>query len=161
MGRYCTRCGNQIKETAKFCSRCGARNVGTVNSTLQQQQIPDNQFAIKTNGVWNNMQNNNPINNFYRNDNVIYTPKTNNVAICGLLASIVGIFIASFMMGISSVICCIGAISRNKYTKEKGNGFAIAGIVIGIIEIVVMLYLMITNKAHYYSSILLYFMNAI
>lgn len=94
MGKYCTRCGSQINENAKFCSRCGARNEVTVNNTVQHQ-VGNNQSAINTKGFGNNTVQNNPINNNYNNDNVIYTPKTNNVAICSLLVSIIGIFVMS------------------------------------------------------------------
>ena len=88
MGKYCSRCGNQISETAKFCGRCGAKNVVAVNNTVQTPVV--NNQSINSSY--------NPINNNYNNDNVIYTPKTNNVAVCSLIASIVGIFIMSMYM---------------------------------------------------------------
>lgn len=85
MGRYCSRCGNQISETAKFCGRCGAKNVVAANNTVQQPVVNNQSINSSCN----------PISNNYNNDNVIYTPKTNNVAICSLIVSIIGIFVMS------------------------------------------------------------------
>ena len=56
--------------------------------------------------------------------------KTNILAIVG--------FILSFFLGIIGSIICIVALSKIKKTGEKGKGFAIAGIVIGIVSFVVI-----------------------
>ncbi len=56
--------------------------------------------------------------------------KTNTLAIVG--------FILSFFLGIVGSIICIVALSKIKKTGEKGKGFAIAGIIIGIVPFVVV-----------------------
>lgn len=57
--------------------------------------------------------------------------KTNTVAIVG--------FILSFFLGIVGTIVSIVALCQIKKTKEKGKGFAIAGIIIGLIPLVAII----------------------
>jgi hypothetical protein len=71
-------------------------------------------------------------------------PQTQGLAIAGFLASVVGLFIASIPLGLLAII--FGGISLKKIRRSqgrlKGRGLAIAGIVIGIIDVVVMIALL-------------------
>jgi hypothetical protein len=68
-------------------------------------------------------------------------PTTNAFAIAGFVVSLVGLFIFGIVMGILAVVfsaIALAQIGSNK-GKYKGKGFAIAGLVIGIVDIVVLL----------------------
>lgn len=144
MGKYCTRCGAMIDTNAKFCTKCGAKTEMQANN-INKQTI-------------NNPISNNDVIMNNDSDNVIYTPKTNNVAVGSLICSLVGIFAASGVMGLMAIILGIGAISRNKCTNEKGNGLAAVGIILGIIEMVAIIYIIVTRGVSSRSGI---FMNLI
>ena len=61
--------------------------------------------------------------------------KTNTLAIVG--------FILSFFFGLVGAILCIVALGKIKKTGEKGKGFAIAGIIIGLLPLVASVILII------------------
>jgi hypothetical protein len=70
-------------------------------------------------------------------------PKMNGMALTGFISSMLGIVLSFFLIGIvigivATVFSAIGLGKINKEpTKWKGKGLAIAGLVLGIIEIVV------------------------
>lgn len=68
-------------------------------------------------------------------------PKTNGLALSGFICSLVGLFLFGFILGVLALIfSAIGLGKINKDTsKWKGKGMAIAGIIIGIIDIVAWL----------------------
>ena len=82
---------------------------------------------------------------------VTYTPafspqnslpqQTQGLAVAGFISSVVGLFIASIPLGLLAII--FGGISlkkiRGSQGRLRGRGLAIAGIVIGIIDVVVMI----------------------
>lgn len=72
-------------------------------------------------------------------------PRQNEgLSVAGFLASIIGLFIASIPLGLLAVI--FGGISLSRIRKNpsryKGKGLAIASIIIGIIDVVVMIALL-------------------
>jgi hypothetical protein len=85
---------------------------------------------------------------------VTYTPafspqnnlpqQTQGLAVAGFISSVVGLFIASIPLGLLAII--FGGISLKKIRRSqgrlRGRGLAIAGIVIGIIDVVVMIILL-------------------
>ena len=70
-------------------------------------------------------------------------PKMNGMALTGFISSMLGVVLSFFLIGIvigivATVFSAIGLGKINKEpTKWKGKGLAIAGLVLGIIEIVV------------------------
>jgi hypothetical protein len=70
--------------------------------------------------------------------------KTEGLGLAGFLSGLVGLFIASIPLGIIAVV--FGGISLSKIKKNpqrfKGKGFAIASIILGIIDVVAMLILL-------------------
>lgn len=46
-------------------------------------------------------------------------------------------FIASFFVGLAGIVCSQVALSQIRKTRERGRGFAIAGLIIGCIQMVV------------------------
>jgi hypothetical protein len=72
-------------------------------------------------------------------------PRSNGVAIaalvCGILALVIswipGINLASFVLGIAAVICGILGIRNARIPGLRGRGMAIAGLVTGLLALVV------------------------
>ena len=66
--------------------------------------------------------------------------KKNNVcSIISFIFAIIGIFIAGLPCGITATILGIVGITTFKPETEKGRAFGIAGLSIGIIEIIIMI----------------------
>jgi len=65
-------------------------------------------------------------------------PKTNGSALAGFILSLVGLFIFGFILGVLAII--FSAIGLGKIKKDpakwKGKGMAIAGLIIGIVDII-------------------------
>ena len=75
-------------------------------------------------------------------------PKKNNVcALVSLIVSLVGIVIAGLPCGIIATITGIIGLVTFKKDTEKGKGMAIAGLIIGVLEIVIMILFMIMQVA--------------
>jgi len=68
-------------------------------------------------------------------------PKTNGMALTGFICSLVGLFLFGFILGVLAIIFSaigLGKIKKDP-TKWKGKGMAIAGLIIGIVDIVAWL----------------------
>lgn len=138
MEKYCTYCGTKMNETDKFCPNCGADSglgakVEQNNNVIQQPNI-NNQQANYNNVVQGG------------------TKKVNGLAVTSFVCSMVGIVVFGLIMGILAV--CFGAVglSRTKYfPEETGKGFAIAGIIVGIIEIIIMIFYIVFVRSTLYS----------
>lgn len=81
-----------------------------------------------------------------KNDNNVNVVKKMNV--CGLISfifSLIGIIVAGLPCGIIATITGIVGIATFKKEEQKGRGFAIAGLVIGILDVIIMiLYIIIS-----------------
>ncbi len=76
------------------------------------------------------------------------TKKQNNFALVSFILSLVGLIIAGLPCGIVAVILGIISLVKFDSTKEKGKGFGIAGLVIGVIDVVaVIVNIVITASA--------------
>ena len=77
----------------------------------------------------------------YNNNAVL---KTEGLGLAGFISSLVGLFIAGIPLGAIAVV--FGGISLSKIKKNpqkyKGKGFAIASLIIGIIDVVAMIILL-------------------
>jgi hypothetical protein len=90
-----------------------------------------------------------PSQNYYPNQNYLSstntTPaKVEGLGLAGFVSSLVGLFIASIPLGIIAIV--FGNISLSKIKKNpqryKGKGFAVASIIIGIVDVVAMIVLL-------------------
>ena len=150
MGKYCKNCGNQIEDAAKFCPKCGANNEQT---NMGAQPNYGNQVN------YNQQQYNNGNMNYAGqpgfNDQVkVNSPKVmNSAAIGSFICSLIGLLIMTIPLGLTAIISGIGGLNRKKYfPNETGHAFAIAGIIIGVIEVSIMIYFLITGKGFFYSN---------
>ena len=73
--------------------------------------------------------------------------KNNPLAIASLVLSLVGLLVAGLPCGMAAAVTGIVGIARFDSEKEKGKGMAIAGLVIGIIDIF-MVFLWIIIKSY-------------
>jgi hypothetical protein len=72
--------------------------------------------------------------------------KNQGLAVAGFVTSLVGLFVLSIPLGLLSII--FGAVSLGKIRKNpsryKGKGFAIAALIIGLVDVVAMIVLLST-----------------
>ena len=127
MSKFCENCGAALNENDVFCTKCGTRVKNESNNT------------------------NNAINNTAINNESINTSKAIRVsplAITSLVCSIIGLFILGYIMGFVSISCSSTFLKQQKSNPNlKGKGLAIAGLVIGIIDIVAVSITMVLNSA--------------
>lgn len=79
------------------------------------------------------------IENNDNNTNVNVEKKLN---VCGLISfifSLVGIIVAGLPCGIIATVTGIVGIVTFKKEEQKGRGFAIAGLVVGILDVIIMI----------------------
>lgn len=120
MGKNCKFCGKIINEGDKFCQGCGAK----IENEVVQSTVNNNIYNNTTVNPQYNQTNNN-------------AGKTNPSAIVGFVSSLIGLFLAGIIMGVLAI--CLGVSAKKHiaiFENEKGEGLAIAAIVIGIIDIV-------------------------
>ena len=150
---YCNRCGQKIEGAAKFCSNCGDKlsmycaRCGTQSSEgdvfCRKCGFPINQMTAP--GA--------PMKTPQANSNAQGTPRIkrkSGFATASLVLALVGIII-----GPSLVFAIIfGAIALNKMEHNsnlEGRGQAIAGLLIGIIGLVISIVLAV-GLLHYTSN---------
>lgn len=64
------------------------------------------------------------------------TRKQNAMALASFILALVGLIVAGLPCGIVAVILGIIGLVKFDATKEKGKGFAIAGLVVGVIDVI-------------------------
>lgn len=112
MSKYCINCGNELAEDSKFCNKCGTDS--------------------EANNVAQSNQNVNTVNQG--------ESKTNGQAIASFVVSLVGLIIFGLWCGLISLGLGITALKHIKaFPNEKGKGLAIAGIVIGSLDVIFVL----------------------
>ena len=67
------------------------------------------------------------------------TRKQNSMALTSFILSLVGLIVAGLPCGIVAVILGIVGLVKFDATKEKGKGFAIAGLIVGVIDVVAVI----------------------
>lgn len=136
--KYCAHCGAELVDEAVICTKCGC-------------WTNDNGQPIETS-----------------------KPKLNVLALIGFILSLVSILVMVFAVGladesdsaifiglpfaIAGLVCSIIGLIKLKRNKQRGMGFAIAGIVVGAIVGVFWLFILILSM---YFIILLYFILAL
>lgn len=73
--------------------------------------------------------------------------KMNACALVSFIFSLIGIVIAGLPCGIVATITGIIGLVTFKAETQKGKGFAIAGLVIGILDIIIMIIYIVMNAA--------------
>ena len=127
--KFCTKCGKQNEDNAKFCLNCGNK-FESVNNEFDEMNIESNEVQFNGSSYYSSQQT--PV---YLNNKKSSLDK---------VSMIIGIIAICF----STVLCCcfpisyilspiaiiLGIIYVKKYPQEK-NGKAIAGIVLGAVAL--------------------------
>ena len=103
---FCKNCGKELNENTNFCPYCG-------------EKVYNDEAYVKVNLGYD-------------------SPKSNKIcvkALVGFIVSLAGILLAALPCGIVGIIFSIMGKKEAEAKGLKGRGFAIAGIVVGIIDI--------------------------
>ena len=115
---FCTQCGNPLPEQSKFCGKCGVQ-VDDFNVPVQE-----------TAGSYGNSQG---------IAQTIPANRLSGLAIASYAVSLFGILWFGVICGLVSVGLGIAALPGCIRRKTRGTGLAIAGLSIGVFEIIVMI----------------------
>ena len=113
---FCSNCGTQNPDNARFCANCGAGLVMPDINTVPQaapQPAPVIQPSVS-----------------------IPLKKTNVMCVVGFIGSMASILLMGLPAIVFLILSIIGIVSANK-KGENGRGFAIAGICISLVFVVV------------------------
>ena len=164
---FCPNCGNHILDAnASFCPNCGARlnsfTQGNDQSSAQQDFQQDSQQDFQQDSQQNSQQNfqqdsqqnsqQDSQQSWYNQFN--YTPPQQDCTPCAPSANYNGLSIAGFSLscaaiifnflfglpGIVGLILSIVGLCQCNKRSEKGRGLAIAGIVIGAVLTLLMIF---------------------
>ena len=131
---YCKNCGFKNADDAKFCVSCGER--------LEQKSINANKVENYFQSFEN--QNNDTASTNSDEQQRLKEKKMCGMAIAGFIVSIAGFFVAGLICGILGLIFSAMAMKKIKADSSlTGYGFAVAGLAISIIVIVIMFYSLI------------------
>lgn len=134
---FCKKCGREIPDDSAFCPKCGAQ----VN--MAQPTGENSSFG------------------YYANQAKQEVQKYNIWAIVGFAVAAVSFFLPGFftlITGISALVMSIYAANQIKVTGEKGNVFAILGIIFGSLFILygILCVLMLVGLLGAYGFVLNY-----
>lgn len=119
----CIKCNAELKQGAKFCSKCGQKVEANVVNITENKSILTNETNIARNSTTTNC--------------------SNSFAIAGFVISIVSsIFLCGSFNWLSLVFSIVGLV-KSKELNGEGKGLAIAGIIISAILLVIYILWMI------------------
>lgn len=121
---YCNQCGNQIQPGNSFCTGCGAPVAQTQTASYQNMS----QSGQSYNQQYNYQQ--------YQQQPVV---KNDGMAIAGFIVSLVSWFFCCGSLSWLSLIFSIVGLNNIKKQGRAGKGFAIAGIIISSIALVIFI----------------------
>ena len=113
---FCTNCGTQNPDNVRFCANCGAAmampDVNNVSQAAPQPAPVMPPFVS------------------------IPLKKTNITCIVGFIGSLASVLLMGLPAVVFLILSIFGLVSANK-RDEKGRGFAIAGICISLVFVIV------------------------
>lgn len=146
--KTCKFCGQEIKNEDKFCSFCGAAVEDAVDSTPQEQgqgvnppesvanqtqpevAQPDGQVTAQPEQTLPTTSSQ------PTNEQPPVKRKFSGMGIAGFVVSLVGLFFAAIVCGTIGIILSSAAFGETKQGAKRGRGLAIAGLVVGIIDVI-------------------------
>ena len=130
---FCKNCGAENEPNAKFCPNCG------------QTITADNQTVYNQNSENYTPYPNNPI-PYARPTNESVPPKTNAFAITGFVMSICSFVICCLdFLCIPALIFSIIGLIQIKKNNQKGMAFAIVGLILSGLTLVMLLFGILFN----------------
>lgn len=116
MPKRCYNCNQKIEDSTLVCPNCG-KNVYDENGNLNRPKVFDVNKENK--------------NTYVNNDDT----QTNKFALAGLILSIISIFTNGLFLWLGLIFSIVGLIDC-KRKNQKGKAYAIVGIVISVIYII-------------------------
>ena len=113
---FCRNCGKEIKTEDVYCPYCG-KNQKELNQEQTQKYVYRPSQEERSS---------------YKET------KMNTMAIAGFVIALVSLFLSFWkggVVGLAALILSIIAMRKIRENKEKGKGFAVAGIIIGAISV--------------------------
>ena len=134
---FCTKCGKEYAEGDKFCTGCG--------KNLQENE------TNQENNVYVGSENSNPTVDPYAMYKTLHSKPASKsdsfsgLAIAGFVLSLVGAFIIPLIIGTAGLVFSAVAFKDIKSNGKRGFGLALAGLIIGIINMLYVFYVLIAN----------------
>lgn len=151
--KFCKHCGAQIEDTVAFCPNCGTDvSESAVNTGASEPIVePAPQYNAYHPEQPQNAAPYQPYQT-YQNPGVYPEGKLNGLAIAGFIVSIASFFICGISSIVGLILSIIGMVQIKNSVKagvpQRGNGFAIAGLVLGIIGVVfIVIYIIMVAAA--------------
>ena len=128
--KFCAKCGSQMDDAQRFCPGCGFDMGAGQNAPAAYYNGGQDQY-------YGGQQS--PYDNGYMQPGVGSYRKTNAMGIVSLICSLVGLFfLGPILEPLAIIFGGVGISQCNKYPNLYiGKGFAVAGLVIGIIGLVI------------------------
>lgn len=152
---YCRNCGAEIPENAAVCPKCGmpvsegTNADGSASGNAGAQNTQQNQSWQNTQQN-QNWQNRTYANNYQSNGQYVSGQTLNGYAVASLVLGIVGFFLSLF--GTLPILAIVfGAVAKRQISDNpaeyRGDGYAMAGIILGIIALVLTIVLIILGAS--------------
>lgn len=133
--KYCMNCGKEMADNEMFCSQCGTGAQGTVPNYVQndlglqgslqgETPMPVEEPPVYLSNGGPDYQANVPRQKFLGD------------AITSFACGVVGLFLFPIVFGIAAIVVSITSMRKIKANPQPGNGFAIAGLVLGIVDLI-------------------------
>lgn len=148
--KFCKHCGAQIEDTTAFCPNCGTN----VSDDAVSSSAPEPQYS-----AYQPEQPAQPVQptqyqpyQEYQNPGIYPEGKLNGLAIAGFIVSIASFFFCGIPSIVGLILSIVGMIqiknSIKAGTPQRGNGFAIAGLICGIVGVFfIVLYIILVATA--------------
>ena len=137
---FCTKCGKELADNAKFCPNCGEQILEVTNETTPQVNEASTTETKK---------------------------KFSGISLAGFIVSLASIATLNFIAGIVGLILSRKGKAEIERENRDGIKFAnagtalgIVGIIVGVIAIVIMIAVIVTaisEASSYYSSYFYYY----
>ncbi len=122
----CVNCGKVLKKGTNFCPDCGTRVEEEVAVENIEEVVTNEEKATVTNeeNIEESKTENNPV-----------VKKTNRMGLAGFIVALCGLCCWSFVCSVVGLV--LSAVAKKNFdaNSQKGKGFAIAGLVIGIVAL--------------------------
>jgi hypothetical protein len=133
--KYCANCGKEMADNDTVCAQCGAPAQKTTANYIDDaspttakpdewmESIPEPPVYLSN----------------YAGDESLTRPSSGGwmyEAIAGFIVSLVGLLLYPFILGIVAVVLGIVSLRKFKQMQQRGKGLAIAGIVIGAVDLI-------------------------
>lgn len=124
---FCVQCGNPVDKHDKYCSICGAKQI-PVNEPASNNSSP---IPPKQSASCVQPSNYTQPSGYTQIINVTQPEGTNAICVIGFVLSIINLLFS--LGGVIALIVSIVGLCQCNRRREKGKGFAIAGILIAAI----------------------------